>query len=346
MSTTIKSSNHLLTTPTPYSTTQLNARGISTIRQTFPTSTVSTAYSTTFFYVTETSTTALAALSILIAAFGLLFNTLSLSYFINTIVSNRGSTKNDASTTSLFTALNIFDLMVSLTSSFEFLLYLFGNDSLTSYKVLKTVCSVSVFLTGCITCLLGAVRIIHLLFPLREINRTAVKLSIAVYTAFVIVLEVLIWQQKLTNGETRAYYFLLDIEFLVLVSVFLTVVFVNVISLLKLYLTQPSGRETWKRKATITVAILSAIYCVCNIGFIVVFASETKTFSVWSFSSIPRELVHVSYFILLPLNSACNPVVYLIRREEMRSYVINLWRRLSDCLRKRENNTTTLESQV
>ena len=80
-------------------------------------------------------------------------------------------------------------------------------------------------------------------------------------------------------------YFLLDIttniEFIISAS-FLIVFLSNAISVAKLYLSQLSHTETRdiKRKATITVLIISVIYCVCNIGSLVVFSSETETFSL------------------------------------------------------------------
>ena len=55
--------------------------------------------------------------------------------------------------------------------------------------------------------------------------------------------------------------------------------------------------------------------------------------------SYPTEVIYILYYILLPLNSACNPVIYLIRKEDMRSYVRTLWARVAECLcgRRREN---------
>ena len=206
-------------------------------------------------------------------------------------------------------------------------------------KVARTASLVSVCMTSFITCLLAAVRTIHLVFPLYVIKWMAIKISIAIYTLTILVLEGFTLQQSISGNERFAVDVIFNIEFIILVSVFSTVVLVNIVSLVKLYLAKASNRDTWRRKATITVLIISVIYCVCNIGSLVVFGSETETFSVWSYSSIPSELNHIAYFILLPLNSACNPVVYIIRKKDMRSHFKSLWKRLGGwlCRRERDN---------
>ena len=97
-----------------------------------------------------------------------------------------------------------------------------------------------------------------------------------------------------------------------------------------------------KRRATITVMMISVIYCVCNIGLVIIYGATAP----WKFYySIPVQLIDISYYILLPLNSACNPVVYLMRKEEMRSHVRTLLGRLAGCMcRKEEQDITDVDN--
>ena len=194
-------------------------------------------------------------------------------------------------------------------------------------------------MTGFLTCLLAVVRTIHLVFPLHVINWTAVKVATVVYSVVIVACEIVS-----NNFLTPSTVLRRIVHFPAVASVFITVVLVNVISLVKLYFSQSSHSETRdiKRKATITVAIVSAIYCLCNIGFIVFIAGIT-TYPTSPPVTLPIEVIDVLYFILPPLNSACNPVIYLIRKEDMRLYVKTLWSRIAGCLcgRKRENRAVS-----
>ena len=44
----------------------------------------------------------------------------------------------------------------------------------------------------------------------------------------------------------------------------------------------------------------------------------------------------ISIFILLPMNSASNPVVYFLRNREMRRYLKNVWRKMT-CRRSEQD---------
>ena len=166
-------------------------------------------------------------------------------------------------------------------------------------------------------------------------------MSILLYILMIVVLRVLSLQKYLISGKSLLLEVVGIVQFSILACVFLIVVLLNVICLVKLYFSPASQKENWKRKATTTVMILSVIYCVCNVGAVAVYGAE----NIWNYYSMPIELVDVSYFILLPLNSACNPVVYLMRKEEMRSHVRTLWGRLAGCMcRKEEQDITGVDN--
>ena len=265
--------------------------------------------------------------SILIAIFGTAANTVSLSYFINRIRSRIRTRNNESSTTKLFAVLNTLDLIVSVTSAFEFILFYYPYEVVE--EVFRTVCMIAVILTGFLTCLLAVVRVIHLAMPFHVIDWRTVNASIVVFSVVVVVLRLLYLLKFVSSVSNYTLFVIVErIEFLKLAGVFLIVVVVNVISLIKLHYSQSSHKETKdvKRKATVTVAIISTIYCLCNVGSLVIYGA-----GAWDYFSIPFQVTEISYYILLPLNSACNPVVYLIRKEDMRKYVRSLGSNLANC---------------
>ena len=74
-----------------------------------------------------------------------------------------------------------------------------------------------------------------------------------------------------------------------------------------------------------TVGILSVCYCICNIGFLVDLILKTGN----SENHVPELVRLVNFHVLMTLNSACNPVVYFVRKAEMRIYLRDEWRRIS-----------------
>ena len=281
---------------------------------------------------------AIIVFSVVIAVFGTAANTLSLSYFRSVIRSGDRTRYSDTSTTELFIALNIYDLLVSISAAF-YNPVLIIYDSYVMHVIAYVVCLISMLMTGFITCLLAVVRAIHLVSPLHVINWRTINISLAVYSTTVVLLTGFYLQQSLSLhlAVTFGMKFVVHIFFQILAGVFLTVVFTNVISFVKLYFSQ--SVLAIKRKATITVVIISVIYCVCNLGFIVIFGSYL--FSLQTYKLIPHEIEHISIFILLPLNSACNPLVYLMRKEDMRTHVKKLCGKVVLCFCRKNRETST-----
>ena len=279
--------------------------------------------------------------TVLIAIFGTAANSLSLSYFVNVVRFSGGMRNAGGSTTQLFAKLNFFDLLVSLTSAFEFILWYY--PFIAVLEVFKTICMISMVMTGFLTCVLAVVRMIHLLFPLYNINWRAVTVSIVLYSMTVLVLVVLFFLRIfIISDESLLHEVLPAVDFSILAGVFLIDVLVNIISLVTLYFSKSSHRESRdiKRRATITVMIISVIFCICSIGLIVIYVAN-----IFYNYVMPFELIEISLYILVPLNSACNPMVYLMRKEEMRSHVRTLWGRLAGYMcRKEEQDITGVDN--
>jgi hypothetical protein len=107
---------------------------------------------------------------------------------------------------------------------------------------------------------------------------------------------------------------------------FVIVIISNFICMVKLCRTRPERIAAATRHATFTVGIISVLYCVCNGGFVYDRVSYAIT------HVLPSSLASIAFHsILLPLNSACNPVVYFVRKADMRLHLINKWKAVHSC---------------
>jgi hypothetical protein len=95
---------------------------------------------------------ALMSVSLLIALLGTVTNTLSLSYFV-TKLRPAGERNNDVPTTKIFLALNLFDLLVSLSTSAVFIAEFLDRSNLI-YDSFFLIFRITVHMTGFLTCLL------------------------------------------------------------------------------------------------------------------------------------------------------------------------------------------------
>ena len=281
-----------------------------------------------------------------ITLLGTVTNCLSLCYFITKI--NRSATqtrtlrKADSITPKLFLVLNVFDFFVIVSTALKFFAYIFYRDCVFDY-VSTAVFQVSIIATSFLTCLLAVIRAINVKFPFYLIKWRLVKVSIVVFSLFTAAIRSLALYRIYSEND-RDNKNLYRIEFLILGSLFLLVVAANLLAMAQLGIAR-SQAETQRatRKATITVALISGLYCVCNIGFLV-------TFSISQFTSrvVSKSLVNAFFFILLPLNSACNPGIYLLRTADMRAYLLGLPGRFTGSVRSvfsRLTLRTTLQSE-
>ena len=95
--------------------------------------------------------------------------------------------------------------------------------------------------------------------------------------------------------------------------------FISVVWLRK-SLSQADSHDTVKHRATITVAIITALFCVFNIAFLCVHHEKV----VLTPADAPAEEYHYYFkvsLITIPLNSMLNPVVYVVRKRQLREYV-------------------------
>ena len=248
----------------------------------------------------------------LITIFGIFGNSLSLYYFLSQTTSNSQQRNTETSTTNLFVMLNCFDLLVC-TSSF---VSSFDLDGDTNLRNVEKMYMVSLEMTYFITCLLSVRRLINLIYPLYMVRQKSLNVAIAIFsfiiTAIEIILSVLPETDKLAEYIEKA-------QCLALVSLIIIIISSTLISLIKLKQSYTQDQHRRTRYATITVGILAAIFCICNAIPLVV--SGLIVFHPNRDDSIHPDLLCMAIYVLVPLNSASNPVVYITRRSDMRTFL-------------------------
>ena len=254
--------------------------------------------------------------SVLITIFGILTNLLSMSYFITHRNPKRKS-HTETLNKRLFIVLNFFDIFVCI--------FLLAMLFTTTYDTENSMWSIVAFFvaaqnTGFITCLLSAIRALSIFCPQHRLNAKLMIASLIFYSVLMIYLNV----QQSNRNQT-----LMTSHFSILSGLFVVIILCNGLCIANLLSSEVSP---WKREVTITVGILSCLYCIFNVGFLV-------NYGVFIFKcGVRRDKVCLSptfertcMYILLPLDSACNPVVFFLRNAEMRRYLKVMWDKMWGC---------------
>ena len=117
-----------------------------------------------------------------------------------------------------------------------------------------------------------------------------------------------------------------------LICIFLPIIVVvvvsSVVSVVKLLWSQAGlGEERVERnrRATVTVIILSALFCFFNIMYVTLCVNDIYIHvNGLGNSPVLDFLSKLGFFIAIPLNSALKPGVYFARKQHMRDYVMQL----------------------
>ena len=192
--------------------------------------------------------------------------------------------------------------------------------------------------TAFVTCLLSVTRGIGIAFPFYQIKG---KLLVIVGVVVFLMIEL---SSILTTIFTPDDYYGALLSRLGMGSLMiLVVVSANVVSVYKLTRNDLQGAAERmnrnNRKATWTVVILSALFFVFNsillgaMAAILVIFFDSETFDSETFDAEPKLFRFLILFnglailFAIPLNSTMNPIVYLLRRSDMRDF-------LKECLLK------------
>ena len=279
--------------------------------------------------------------SLILSSVGSVTNTLSLSYFTNIANKSLGDR--------ILILLNSLDLSVCFLTLVDVIYRTwlkFYNDQITVYKIEAVLDAVYYFVftesTGFATCLLSLTRAISLCFPFYSINPVAVTYGTILYFVF------LILKQSILLGLQMSTYSSWEEEFdekfgdVSKIITFFTMIIFVVIVLISNSLTgyklvfsrdEAINQGTNTRRAGITVFILSSLFLFFNLlyiavgGIMIVFSDAVNSFHP---NDLRTFLMQTVMQFSVPINSACNPIVYFCRKARMRAYIKSIW---SKCFR-------------
>ena len=275
-------------------------------------------------------------------------NIFSLYFFIHT---NNGSLG-----TRLLMLLNTLDLCVCLTALFSFAgQYFHEINQCWDYLSASLNVLYGVFLecTGFVTCLLSLCRTICMCFPFYNINKRAVAISTVVFVLTTVLREGgarVSYYVLIAANSTDILYFYMDASSSLAVanlSLMIVIVAVStVVSVVKLTVTSEKYNERSAeniKKATVTVVILSILFCIFNIFYIIITGYMISV----SFADGKNATVYyLALWFAIPLNSACNPFVYLSRKPDMRAFAMKTMRRKATALQRISRSNAVEMSEI
>ena len=272
----------------------------------------------------------------LIGALGTVTNSISLSYFIRR--SEKGVSRR------LFIYLNVFDLIVCVSEVLTLAFYYCEDPDICGtgkfpFKVFFAVFDVSVETSGFATCLLGVTRVISVCFPFYQINRKVLNIAKATFIGLEVVRAILRTYFSADLSEKEITLILYGkIEYTVMIVLLTMFILVNTTSTILLswkLLTDVKvdsndnlnqGQYTARRnkvRATVTVLIVSGFFLVLNIFFCTALYLETFV-GRYGVSTEVFVFTIIAVWLAIPLNSALNPLIFFLRKREMREYVKQL----------------------
>ena len=221
-----------------------------------------------------------------------------------------------------------------------------NDDQLTKHheRWSTTIFEVLIEFSGLATCFLCALRAVSISRPLYLISETKVYVSTFLAVLYIIAGNVIICifhtEKIIVDDDARVSY---TMQFS-LINIGLMIVFVlmcSVVSIRELKKTRPGGEGGDRNeKATKMVLILGAIFLTFNL----VWMSTLVYF--WMEDDVERRndktaeegdiaIVRMVTFVLMSINSAGNPIVYMTRNEEMNRHVRLLFSRIGNFICRR-----------
>ena len=220
--------------------------------------------------------------------------------------------------------LKSLELMVCVTGATQLgMMVLYWQIPALAHETFNSLYFVFLEATGFATCLLSITRCLSLYVPFYKVNRHFVTLSGVIFVGYTLIREIAL--VRLVNRETYLRKGLLKIHIGLLlgeIGLMIVVVLVaNTVSVLKLLL-QPdmvkrSRTRTAGVHATVTVVILSGFFCFLNAFYLV---TEILYF-YYSVTFNENIVLYFGIFYAVPLNSCSNPLIYLLRKREMRQFL-------------------------
>ena len=252
---------------------------------------------------------------------GTISNVISLSYFLNK--------ERETLASKLTIMLNITDLLVcfsNIVAMVAFVNAYFTTQALGSIQYLVFWLELLVAATAFATCLLSVTRTISLVYPFYIIKKKAIAICIVFYWITLMVSKFLL--PILNLKYIHEVYNITELSLIVFI-----VIVCLVICILKLRINDknPAITNSARRYATITILVISGVFCVVNIAVIIGLTSG-------SWVEVPKKgepmdkdaqnkflliawITFYAVFVGIPFNSAINPIIYFIRKKQIRDYV-------------------------
>ena len=306
----------------------------------------------------------LAVVYIICFAVGVPGNVIALEYFL--------STRKDVPTC-IYIFVTITDMLICLTvipvaSSFvnQRKAMMFGEEIVCTVwgVVWKILPYFSVFLV----CVLSITRSIILLRPLTKINKKLIVTIITLYVIYLITRTTLPLATHYSYFEydehdvycsdvetvdrwdnAQALFQLIELAFPV-IPVLISCVTSTVVVLYSMRISkQNNSVNSTKRKATVTILIVTIVYIIFNIPVFVQYVIKSIIkFHDYSYKSTYYSSTTMKYYswnvtlvLCVVLNSTLNPFIYFFRMEQFKLAVIKLFKRLiRPCRRCIHHNTT------
>ena len=252
---------------------------------------------------------------------GTLANTISLIYFVQK--------KNKTNGDKLLMLLNSVDLLLCACAAVDTIclsLYLQSEDD-ARYAYAFTAFLIPYILlvdgTAYVTCILSVTRAIGIALPFYQIQgKLLVIVGIIVFLVTELIQVIVLLKSGILGSSVRIAISLL-VQLIVLCAM--------VVAVHKLTKKDIGGAgerlSQNNKKATFTVVILSGLFLVFNSVFL---GLSINLFSHGNLNNDTQALILITIglFIAVPLNSSINPIIYLVRKRDMREFFVHNFRKI------------------
>ena len=220
--------------------------------------------------------------------------------------------------------LNALDLMVCVTGVIQLgMMIVYWKIPGAAHETFGSLYFIFLEATGFATCLLSTTRCIRLCAPFYSVRGRAVALAASFFIGYTVVREVTL--VRILDRNVYEEYDFIKYHIGILLGeiglMIVTALLANVICVVKILLkpdVAARSRSTGVR-ATVTVIILSGFYCILNVFYLV-----TEVLYFYRGVELNKSIIlYFGIFYSVPLNSAVNPLIYLLRKKEMRKYLMN-----------------------
>jgi hypothetical protein len=182
---------------------------------------------------------------------------------------------------------------------------------------------ISVDASGFATFLLSITRCISVSVPMYQIRGFYVAISGAIFISFTVIREVAFWVILTTNKDSYRTTVHASFIFGGIGLMVASIALINLISVRNIMRNSDITEESREAgvQATVTVTILSGFFCLLNTFYIV-----SSVLHFYFDAKLSLVALKFGIFYSIPLNSALNPLIYFLRKKDMRRHLIDMFK--------------------